>query len=107
MVEKKQIGVAQDLLNMEQICQFVLCVFLCVKYMTVVEGKKSAPPACVCVCREAELELGTAVLLSASGLSEKEFEVEGLRSPLRPHPCSQISCLTAHNCASLRLLESY
>lgn len=72
------------------------------------EGKRVLHlPVCVCVCREAELELGTAVLLSASGLSEKEFEVEGLRSPLRPHPCSQISCLTAHNCASLRLLESY
>lgn len=40
----------------------------------------------------AEWELGSAAPLSASGLSEKEFEVEDLRSPLRPHPCSQISC---------------
>lgn len=53
MVKKKQIDVVEDLLNMEQICQFVqvLCVFLCVKYMTVVGGK-SAPPACVCVSVE-------------------------------------------------------
>lgn len=37
-------------------------------------------------------ELGSAAQLSESGLSEKEFEVEDLRSPLRLHPCSQISC---------------
>lgn len=54
-----------------------------------------SPYICVCVRvkgSRAEWELGSAALLSVSGLSEKEFEVEDLRSPLRPHPCSQISC---------------
>lgn len=97
------------------ICSSPLCLLVC-KIYNGGGGKKecsTCPRVCarlcvsLCLCGEAEWELGTAVLLSASGLSEKEFEVEGLRSPLRPHPCSQISCLTAHNCASLRLPESY
>lgn len=52
---------------------------------------------CVSVCeRERKVDRLSGSLavqpFSLSGLSEKEFEVEDLRSPPRPHPCSQISC---------------
>lgn len=61
-----------------------------------VEMRVSVLCACLCVWggggSRTEWELGSAALLSVPGLSEKEFEVEDLRSPLRPHPCSQISC---------------
>lgn len=65
------------------------------------------------VATQSRGELGSPALssLCALGLSGKEFEVEDLRSPARPQPFSQISCLTAYNCATPppppRLPESY
>lgn len=54
------------------------------------------------VATQSRGELGSPALssLCALGLSGKEFEVEDLRSPARPQPFSQISCLTAYNCAT-------
>lgn len=54
------------------------------------------------VATQSRGELGSQALssLCALGLSGKEFEVEDLRSPARPQPFSQISCLTAYNCAT-------